>query len=439
MKIINIVPGFGGTFYCGNCLRDREFTYALKDSGHDAVSLPIYLPLTIENGVIKSDKPIFFSAVTIYMKQKFPFMRHMPKWLERFFNSQMVMKYAAKKSGSTRATGLEEMTISMLNGNEGYQKDELRQLIDFLRDYEKPDVVHLSNALLMGVAKQIKKELNIPVVCSLQDEDVWVDAMAPSYQQKMWDLLSEKGKDIDAFIAVSNFFADFMKKHMRIPEEKMNVVHIGVDHSKYNYHQPQTENLTIGYLSRIYKENGFGLLIDAFINLKSNPKYANAKLKVTGGMTGDDKRYVNKQIRKLKRNKIADDIEFIEDFKVDALNEFFKDLSMLSVPVLKGEAFGPYQLESLACGIPLVQPALGAFPEIAETTKGGFTFEPNTPEALSQKWQEVFENKEALIQASENGRNSVLTDFGTVSLTKKMIAVYEKVTSKNQKEILVDN
>jgi glycosyltransferase involved in cell wall biosynthesis len=438
MKIINIVPGFGGTFYCGNCLRDREFTYALKDSGHDAVSLPIYLPLTIENGVIKSDKPIFFSAVTIYMKQKFPFMRHMPKWMERFFNSQMVMKYAAKKSGSTRATGLEEMTISMLNGDEGYQKDELRQLIDFLRDYEKPDVVHLSNALLMGVAKQIKEELNIPIVCSLQDEDVWVDAMSPSYQQKMWDLLSEKGKDIDAFVSVSQYFADFMKKNMRIPDEKMHVVHIGVDPAKYNYHKPQTDNLTIGYLSRIYKENGFGVLVDAFIHLKKQLKYANAKLKITGGMTGDDKRFINKQIRKLKRNKLIDYVEFIDDFKVESLNDFFKDLTLLSVPVLKGEAFGPYQLESLACGIPLVQPALGAFPEIAKTTKGGFIYEPNSPEVLASKWEEVFENKEVLIQASENGRKAVLNEFSTKALTKKMIAVYEKVTSKNKKEILIN-
>nr|NQU89482.1 glycosyltransferase family 1 protein [Bacteroidota bacterium] len=45
MKIINIVPGFGGTFYCGNCLRDSGFTKSLNDLGHEAHTLPIYLPL----------------------------------------------------------------------------------------------------------------------------------------------------------------------------------------------------------------------------------------------------------------------------------------------------------------------------------------------------------------------------------------------------------
>lgn len=438
MKIINIVPGFGGTFYCGNCLRDREFTYALKDSGHEAVSLPIYLPLTIENGVIKSDKPIFFGAVAIYMKQNFPFLRHMPMWLENFLNAPFIMKFAAKKAGSTRADGLEEMTISMLKGDEGYQKDELQFLIDYLRDHEKPDVVHLSNALLMGVAKEIKEQLKIPVVCSLQDEDVWVDAMRPSYQQKMWDLLHEKGKDIDAFVAVSQYFADFMKKHMRIPDKKMHVVHIGVDPSKYHEHEPIKTPPTVGYLSRIYKENGFGVFVDAFIHLKTKTKYTNAKLKVTGGMTGDDKGFVKKQMRKLRKHNLAVDVEFVEDFRVEALSDFFKQLTVLSVPVLKGEAFGPYLLESLACGIPIVQPALGAFPEIVHATKGGFIYEPNAPEALANKWSEVFDDYDELRKASKNGRDAVLNEFSTNALTKKMIAVYEEVTVKTKKEVLIN-
>ena len=49
MKIVNIVPGFGGTFYCGNCLRDSVFARTLKKVGHDVVVLRIYLPLNAEN------------------------------------------------------------------------------------------------------------------------------------------------------------------------------------------------------------------------------------------------------------------------------------------------------------------------------------------------------------------------------------------------------
>jgi glycosyltransferase involved in cell wall biosynthesis len=430
MKIVNIVPGFGGTFYCGNCLRDSGYTKSLIKLGHDAMMLPIYLPLNFNHDVSTSDTPIFYGAVNIYLKQNFKLFKNMPHWLERFFNSGPILRYAAKKAGSTRTDGLEEMTISMLNGKEGKQNIELQELIDFLKVHEKPDVVHLSNALLLGLAKEIREQLQIPVVCSLQDEDVWVDAMKEYYQQKVWSLMAEKANDVDAFIAVSDYYAAEMKQKMKIPDSKMHIVHIGIDTDLYKYSVPVQNPPAIGYLSRMYEEHGFGILIDAFILLKQNEQFKDVKLKLTGGMTGDDKAFVNKQIKKLKNKGVLKDVEFIDDFCKESLSEFFSKTSILSVPVLKGEAFGTYQLESLACGTPLVQPALGAFPEIIENTGGGAFYSPNTSEALAAKWVEVLSNPEKVKEMSENGRKAVLEYYTNEVLTKKVLAVYEMVTSK---------
>jgi len=80
MKIINIVPGFGGTFYCGNCLRDSGFVRALRSMGHDAITLPMYLPLFAESPSDYEDVPVFFGAVNIYLKQNYKVFRHMPSW-----------------------------------------------------------------------------------------------------------------------------------------------------------------------------------------------------------------------------------------------------------------------------------------------------------------------------------------------------------------------
>ena len=434
MKIVNIVPGFGGTFYCGNCLRDSGYTKSLIDLGHDAMMLPIYLPLTLEHGVEEDTNPIFYGAVNIYLKQNFKLFRKMPKWLERFFNSSPILRYAAKKAGSTRTEGLEEMTISMLNGSRGNQDKELQELIDFLKAHEKPDVVHLSNALLLGLAKQIREQLQIPVVCSLQDEDVWVDAMNDFYQKKVWDLMAERAKDVDAFIAVSDYYASEMKRKMKIPDNKMHVVHIGIVQDLYKASKPVQNPPVIGYLSRMYKEHGFGLFIDAYIKLKEKSGFSDVKLKLSGGMTADDKRFVNKQFKKLKKNKLWQDVEIIDDFKTESLSEFYKKLTILSVPVLKGEAFGTYQIESLACGIPLVQPSLGAFTEIVETTGGGVLYEPNTAEALAEKWAEVLSDPKKIQEMSEKGRKSVLENFTTDVLTKKVLKVYEEVVSEFQAE-----
>jgi glycosyltransferase involved in cell wall biosynthesis len=427
MKIVNIVPGFGGTFYCGNCLRDGAFVASLRQAGHDASILPMYLPLTLNGSPAEQDVPVFYGAVNIYLKQQFPFMRNMPAWLERFFNSSALLKFAAKKSGSTRATGLEAMTESMLLGKEGFQSHELQQLVDFLKHHEKPDIVHFSNALLLGMAKQIREELNVPVVFSLQDEDVWVDVMHPEYRQRIWDLMAEKASDVDAFIAVSDYFARLMQQKMSIPEDKLHVLHIGIDPSKYSYNPPAAAPLAIGYLSRICEENGFAVLVDAFIKLKADPQFRKLKLRATGGMTGDDKKFIANQVAKLKAKGCEQDFEIVPDFSFPALKDYFKSISLLSVPVLNGEAFGLYQLEALASGIPIVQPDLGAFPEIVKATNGGLIYSPNTPEALAEALAKVLANPELIKNLSLSGHQSILDKFDCSILTSRMITIYESL------------
>lgn len=427
MKIVNIVPGFGGTFYCGNCLRDSGYTKSLIKFGHDAMMLPIYLPLTLEHGVEKDTNPIFYGAVNIYLKQNFKIFKKMPHWMENFFNSSAILRYAAKKAGSTRTEGLEEMTISMLMGKDGNQNTELQELIDFLKVHEKPDIVHLSNALLLGLAKQIRKQLNVPVVCSLQDEDVWVDAMNDFYSKKVWNLMSERGNDVDAFIAVSDYYAAEMKDKMKIPDEKLHIVPIGIDSSIYKYSEPEKSPQVIGYISRMYEEHGFGLLIDAYIKLKQNPKFKDVLLKLSGGYTADDKKYVKAQIKKLKQAGIYNDVEFIEDHLPQNRYEFFNKLTILTVPVLKGEAFGTYQLESMACGIPVVQPALGAFPEIVKQTQGGVTFSPNTADAMSEKWAEVLSDPQKIEDMSILGKKSVEEKFSIDEISKQVLEIYKSL------------
>jgi glycosyltransferase involved in cell wall biosynthesis len=433
MKIINIVPGFGGTFYCGNCLRDSAFIKALKKMGHDAVLLPIYLPLSINNEHYKNDIPVFYGAVNIYIKQKLKLSKNLPEWLQHFLNSKPILNYAAKKAGSTRAIGHEEMTISMLKGSEGFMKKELEQLIDYLKHHEKPDVVHLSNALLLGLANRIKTELKIPVVCSLQDEDIWVDAMAPSFREKVWKLMATKGKDVDTFVAVSSFYANEMKAKLEIPDSKMQVIPIGVNPENYTVFEPSLNPPTLGYLSRLCEENGLEILIDAFIELKKKEALRNIRLKLTGGHTDDDKHFINKQIKKLNSHGFMHDVEFIEDYRPEAIPKFFQGLSVVSVPVLKGEAFGLYQLDSLASGIPVVQPALGAFPEMVKESKGGFIYQPNTSQMLAAALSELLSDKEKLHQLSKDGRNAVVHKYNSQVLSDKMVEVYQSLILLNMK------
>jgi len=427
MKIVHIVPGFGGAFYCGNCLRDSAFMKTVKNMGHTAITIPMYLPLTLNNQAIPNEAPVFFGAVSIYIKQKVKFLKHMPIWLENLLNSPFILRYAAHKAGSTRAKGLEDMTLSMMQGETGVQADELEVLINWLKHHEKPDVVHVSNVLLIGLARRIRNEIGIPVIFSLQDEDVWIDAMDEKYRIEAWQLISERAKDVDAFIAVSNYFADVIKRKTTIPHDKIHVVYVGVSTSEFSPSPTPPAVPTIGYLSRVCEANGFEVVTDAFIELKKSERFKNVLLHVSGGFTGDDKPFINKMKRKFQNAGILEQVKFIPEFEGAARLDFLHGITLLSVPVLDGEAFGLYQIEALATGVPVVQPALGAFPEIAEISGGGVIYNPNNATSLAANWAELLDNPEKIKQLASTGRENTKKHFDTEVKATETIEIYKKV------------
>lgn len=426
MKIAQIIPGSGGSFYCGNCMRDSKFVRALKDLGHQIIKVPLYLPI-FEDAHDLDEVPVFYGAVNLYLKQQFPVFRHMPAFVEQALDSKSVLEMAARKAGSTRAKGLEEMTISMLLGEDGNQKQELERLVDWLADEAKPDVVHLSNALLLGLAYRIKQRMGIPVFCSLQDEDVWVDAMDEKYRKKVWDLMSDRGKYVDVFIPVSNYFAAEIHRRMTIPDYKMQTVHLGVDSIDYLPKPIVAKGPMIGYLSRMCEENGLAVLVDAFIILRKDSKYSTVQLKITGGKTGDDLQYIKQQKRKLAKANLEADVFWVDEFEGEERMKFFDSVRLISVPVVHGEAFGLYMLEAMASGIPMVQPALGAFPEVIETSGGGVIYGENKPEFLAKALGELIYDDARLLELSAAGISGVKSHFEIHEQAKKMVVVYESV------------
>ncbi|MFA6797975.1 MAG: glycosyltransferase [Bacteroidales bacterium] len=431
MRILQIIPGSGGTFYCGNCLRDSQYIDALRKLGHDVVVLPMYLPL-FENKQNSKDIPVFYGAISIYLKQLMPIFRHAPAWFDRMLNSKPMLKLAAGMAGSTDAKGLEEMTISMLKGEHGQQNEELSRMIEWIRDHYQPDVIHLSNALLSGLAPRVRRELGIPVVCSLQDEDVWVDIMKPRFREEAWQLMRENGEFIDGFIGVSQFFSGFLQDRLAIPDHKLGTIHLGVEPSDYEYIKTENRPLNIGYLSRLCQENGLDILVEAFILLKKKAGFEQVKLILTGGSTGADKRFLASIRKRIRDAGVIDEVEFHPDFENDGRMEFLRNIALLSVPVRKGEAFGVYLLEALASGIPVVQPALGAFPEITEISGGGITYSPNNPEALANALAALLADPDQLHDRSRRARAGVERHFNINTQADKLVEFYQRINKTDQ-------
>lgn len=426
MKIMHIIPGSGGSFYCGNCLRDSKYVEALRKSDHLVRKIPMYLPLFSDEHDLSREIPVFYGAISIYLKQRFPLFRKAPAWVDRALNSKPMLKLASRFAGSTRAKGLEEMTVSMLLGEEGQQKEELQRMVDWIVENCDPDVIHLSNALLLGLAQQLSTRLHVPVICSLQDEDVWVDVMKPSARDSVWKLMSRKAENVSAFISVSDYYAGEMKEQIHIPEEKLSAVHIGVDPADYSFKPVSEKSRNIGYVSRMCHENGMDILVDAFILLKQKEGFEDVGLVLTGGHTGDDRKFLHEVRKKIRDHGLQENVEFHEEFEEEGLREFLEKVAVVSVPVRNGEAFGIYLLECMVSGIPVVQPALGAFPEIVELSGGGLVYESNTPESLAGSLEKLLSDPAEMDRLSRNGKEGVEKHFHIDVQAERMVEVYEK-------------
>jgi glycosyltransferase involved in cell wall biosynthesis len=427
VKVAYVTPGSGLKFYCQNCFRDTALIRSLADLGHDVVNIPMYLPSGLDSGENVVDSPVFYGAINVFLKEKLPFYRHAPEWMERLLDSPVLLSLAAKKSGSTRPTGLEEMTLSMLQGEKGHQASELDHLIQHLRNEIAPDVVHLSNALLLGLAHRLKDDLGAGVVCSLQDENEWVDLMDEQYQSQVWNLMAEKAIDVDLFVTASQFYSDQSQKQLKIPTDRIKVIYGGIDFTGYERSPLTFEPPVIGYLCRMAEYFGLGILVEAFLALKKDSRFKNIKLHLTGGYSGEDKHFVKQQMEKISDHGFAKDVRVFKDFCKESRIKFLKSLTLLSVPVPSGEAFGAYQVEALAAGVPIVQPNVGCYPEFIEMTQGGVIYEPNTGEKLAAAIASLLSDRERVRKMGEQGRRVVFERFSMDQMAKNIEGIYNDV------------
>ena len=85
MKIILITPGTG-SYYCGVCMRDNALATELIRQGHDALMVPLYLPLQLDETSASPTAPRFFGGINVFLQERFSIFRHTPRWLDRVFD-----------------------------------------------------------------------------------------------------------------------------------------------------------------------------------------------------------------------------------------------------------------------------------------------------------------------------------------------------------------
>jgi len=428
MKIVYLITGSGGSFYCGNCYRDMLYVRAIrKVPGIEAKAIPLYLPpdkTTLKESGFDSN--VFFGAISMYLREKVRFLRNMPAFFDKFLDAGLFLKLAAKQAGTTSSEGYEELTINMIEGDNAFRKSEVDRLVRYLSKNGKPQIIHLSNALILGIARQLKKRMDVKIVCSLLNEDDWIDDMAEPFRSRAWEMIAREAGYVDTFVTSSMYYKDFFRQRTGINGNNVTIIPLGFDPENDPASTLRPTPSAIGYFSRVNYHNGFDKLVDAFIELKKKDMIPGLTLNVCGGYTGTDKPFLSEQIKKIREAGLVKSVHIFPEFQGEGKTRFFNSVDVVTVPVRKYDGYGLYLLEANASGIPVVQPDTGAFPEIVEKTGGGIIYSPDSVEELARSLFNLLSDAEKLMQLRSAGIRNVRKEFSLARMSERLAAVYEK-------------
>ena len=310
MRLAYITAGAAG-MYCGSCIHDNALAAALAHRDADVALIPTYTPLRTDEENVSLDR-VFYGGVNIFLQQQWSFFRRTHRLFDRVLDSPFLIRTLARFGSSTNARDLGPLTVSILAGEDGNQQKELTRLVAWLQRDFKPDLIQLTNAMFVGMARQLKAQLGVPVLCALQGEDLFLDGLVEPWKTQALNTLRQRAQDIDAFIAPCEYYQDYMAEYLQVPRTKIHVVPLGLNLTGHGQEPPPPADgpYKIGYLARICPEKGFHLLVDAFQQLKEQPEFASLRLEAAGYLSAYDKPYFAEQVQKIRRWGLADSFTY---------------------------------------------------------------------------------------------------------------------------------
>src|SRR5262245_42711029 len=226
MRIAYITAGAAG-MYCGSCLRDNALARVMIARGHDVLLVPTYTPT-------KTDEPnvslpqVFMGGISVYLQNKSSIFQHTPAFFDRLLDSPRLLQWASNRAVKTDGADLGSLTVSMLRGEDGPNRKEFVKLTQWLAESAKPQVINLSNSLLIAAAQSIRRRLDVPIICSLTGEDLFVEGLNDPWRTESVELLRKRVTDVDGFVTFSQDYAGFMAEFLQIPDSKLFVVPVGI-------------------------------------------------------------------------------------------------------------------------------------------------------------------------------------------------------------------
>jgi glycosyltransferase involved in cell wall biosynthesis len=234
-------------------------------------------------------------------------------------------------------------------------------------------------------------------------------------------------------IAVSHFTKRELLEYYKVPEEKIRVIHNGVDVNKFKPAQDKRkikqalgfnpDDLTILSVGRLYARKGLFTLIESMPAIVE--RFKNAKFIISGKGQSDEMR---KLLAHAEKIGVKDNLIFTGYYPDKKLPKLYQAADVFAFSTFYEHH--PFAvLEALSTGLPVVTTSVGGIPETIDSGKNGFLVEPFNPKQFADRILYLLEHP---AEASEMGllaRQTILERFDWRIVVKDVLRVYDEALS----------
>lgn len=340
----------------------------------------------------------------------------------------IVVSSGGAREHDLHRVGAEHITLPVDSKNVFVMYNNIGRLADLIRK-EKVDIIHARSRAPAWSAWYASKRTNIPFVTTFHGTYGHSNPFKRYYNSVM-----TKGKRV---IAISAHIAGHMRRHYGVQTERIEIIHRGVDLSKFNAASVTAQRvITLANDWRITEGFPVIMLPGRLTRWKGQTVFIEAIAKLDRRdirclLVGDD------QGRLEYRKELEALINKYDLGEVVRIVESCRDMPaayMLSDVVVSAstdpEAFGRIAIEAQALGRPIIASDHGGARETVIENVTGWLVPPGDSTALAEAIEKAISmggNRRAVlaIKATDNVREN----FSTETMCKKTLDIYDEVLS----------
>lgn len=328
--------------------------------------------------------------------------------------------------------------------------DAFSRSLAMAKDTLDADVIHCHTWYTDMAGFLAKKLWGVPLVLtihSLEPLRPWkVEQLGNGYHMSSW--MEKTGiEGADAIIAVSHETRNDVLRFFAVPEEKIHVIHNGIDLEQYRAN-PATDALErrgvdpsrpfVLFVGRITRQKGIIHLVNAIPHI-------DPALQVVLCAGAPDTPEIGREMteRVAEVNRSHGNVLWIQEMlpREDVI-QFYSHAAVFCCPSVY-EPFGIINLEAMACETAVVASAIGGIPEVVVPGETGLlvdlqlkegTFDPVDPDKFSRDLAAAI-NQVALDESlrttfARNGRRRVAEHFSWTAIAQQTLDLYRSLVNR---------